>query len=338
MVNIPDVKGREEVLKVHCKGKLLAGDVDLKVVAQTTSGFTPADLENLMNEAALLTARYNKPAIDMEEIRRAFVKVGIGTEKKSRVISEREKRMTAYHEAGHAIIHELLPDLDPTYMVSVIPTGQAGGYTMSHPGEDKSYITKSYFKQRIISLFGGRAAEEIKFNEITTGASNDIERATDIARKMVTRFGMSDSLGPMQFGDDSNEVFIGRDLAHARNYGENVATQIDLEIKRIIDDSYTEALRLVEEYMDVVDKIVDALMAHERITGKEVRELFPEGVLTEKVREGMMTEGFASRDFPSNNKGSEKDIDDPEDWDSSDDDDSDDDESGKVVDVTIGDE
>ena len=327
MVNRPDVKGREEVLKVHCKGKVLAEDVDLKVVAQTTSGFTPADLENLMNEAALLSARYDKPAIDMEEIRRAFVKVGIGTEKKSRVISDREKKITAYHEAGHAVIHELMPDLDATYMVSIIPTGPAGGYTMPLPGEDRMYITKSYFGQEIVALLGGRAAESIKFNEITTGASSDIERATTIARNMVTRYGMSDSLGPMQFGDDSNEVFIGRDLAHARNYGENVATQIDLEIKRIIDDSYNEALCLVEDNMEVIEKIVAKLIEHERITGTEIRKMFPEGVLKNKVREGMMVEGFESRAArPGKAPGNGDDH--PHD--------SDEGERGQVVDVTVG--
>ncbi|MCL2699492.1 MAG: AAA family ATPase, partial [Defluviitaleaceae bacterium] len=309
-VNRPDVKGREAVLKIHCKGKIMADDVDLRVVAMTTSGFTPADLENLMNEAALLAARYNKKAIDMEEIRRAFVNVGIATEKKSKVMSEREKKITAYHEAGHAIIFELMPDLDPTYMISIIPTGPAGGYTMPLPGEDRSYTTKSYFEQQIVSYLGGRAAEAVAFNEISTGASNDIQQATNIARAMVTRYGMSDKLGPVQFGDESNEVFIGRDLAHARNYGENIATQIDQEIKRIIDEAYQDALRLVNENMGVIEKIVAALLERERISGVEVREMFPEGVLKEKVREGMMTEGFESRDEPPKEEPSEHDDDD----------------------------
>ncbi|MCL2618701.1 MAG: ATP-dependent zinc metalloprotease FtsH, partial [Defluviitaleaceae bacterium] len=232
VVGKPDVKGREQVLKIHAKTKSVSTDVDFRVVAQTTAGFTPADLENLLNEAALLSARSNKKEVDMDEMRRAFIKVGIGTEKKSRVISEREKRITAYHEAGHAIMFEMLDEIDPTYMISIVPTGMAGGYTMPLPGEDKGYHTKKFMEQTITSLLGGRAAEAIVLGDITTGASNDIERATAIARNMVTKFGMSEVLGPIQFGDDNDEVFLGRDLAQARNYGEQVASQIDAEIKR----------------------------------------------------------------------------------------------------------
>ncbi|MCL2217691.1 MAG: ATP-dependent zinc metalloprotease FtsH [Defluviitaleaceae bacterium] len=281
-VNPPDVKGREAVLKVHTEGKQLASDVSLKIVAQTTAGFTPADLENLMNESALLAARANKTKIDMESIRKAFIKVGIGTEKKSRVITEKDRRVTAYHEAGHAICHEVLPDLDATYMVSVIPTGRAGGYVMPLPGEDRAYMGKKFMEQFIISLLGGRAAEALVLKDITTGAANDIERATTMARNMVVKFGMSETLGPIQFGSENEEVFLGRDFAHTRNYGEQIADQIDMEIKRIVEDSYNEALRIIELHMDVMHKIVELLMEKERVTGDEVRELFPPGTLTPK--------------------------------------------------------
>ncbi|MDR1663685.1 MAG: ATP-dependent zinc metalloprotease FtsH [Clostridiales bacterium] len=293
VVNKPDVKGREAVLSIHSDGKKLAADVSLKTVAQTTAGFSPADLENLMNEAALLAARDNKTRIDMESIRRAFVKVGIGTEKKSRVITERERRITAYHEAGHAICHEVLSDIDPTYMVSVIPTGMAGGYTMPLPGEDRGYITKKFMEQTIVSLLGGRAAETLVIKDITTGASNDIERATGLARNMVVKYGMSEVLGPIQFGNDNEEVFIGRDFAHARNYGEQVASLIDSEIKRVVEDGYEEALRLIEKYIDVLHKIANLLMEKEKVSGEEIRKLFPEGALEPIEREeGLMGEGL----------------------------------------------
>ncbi len=273
VVGRPDVKGREEILKVHAKGKPLADDVDLRVVSQTTSGFTGADLENLLNEAALLTARENKKKIDMEEVRKAFVKVGIGTEKKSRVVSEKEKRNTAYHEAGHAIIFEVLSELDPVHSVSIIPTGRAAGYTMPLPGEDKMSLSKTFMKQEIVGLLGGRAAEFIILNEITTGASNDIERATATARSMVMKYGMSDALGPIQFGDDNDEVFIGRDLAHTRNYGEEVASLIDKEIKNIIETSYEQAKKIVEENLDSIHATVELLIQKEKITGEEFRDI-----------------------------------------------------------------
>lgn len=288
-VNPPDVKGREAVLAVHTEGKKMGTDVSLKTVAQTTPGFTPADLENLMNESALLAARDNKMAIDMESIRRAFIKVGIGTEKKSRVITEKERRITAYHEAGHAICHEVLPDLDATYMISIIPTGRAGGYVMPCPGEDRTTMGKKYMKQHIISLLGGRAAEALVLKDITTGASNDIERATGMARNMVVKFGMSETLGPIQFGSENEEVFLGRDFAHTRNYGEQIADQIDMEIKRIVEDAYNEALRILEQHMDVMHKIVELLIVKERVTGDEVRALFPYGTLTPKEHQkGML--------------------------------------------------
>jgi len=288
VVNPPDIKGREGVLKVHAEGKEMSEDVDLKTVAQTTAGFTPADLENLLNEAALLAARGDKPAIDMESIRKAFIKVVAGTEKKSRVITEKERRITAYHEAGHAICHELMPDIDSTYMVSIIPTGRAMGWVMSLPSEDKSFHSKKFMEQGIVALLGGRAAEALVLGDITSGASNDIERATGIARNMVVKFGMSDVLGPIQFGDDKDEVFIGRDLHHTRNYSEEVAGQIDAEIKRIVTEGYNEAVRIIEAHIDVLHKIVELLMEKERVSGEEVRKLFPHGVLAEKEKTGFM--------------------------------------------------
>jgi len=281
-VNRPDVKGREAVLGVHAITKKMGPDVSLKTVAQTTPGFTPADLENLLNESALLAARENKSAIDMDAIRKAFIKAGIGTEKKSRVMSEKERRNTAYHEAGHAICHEVLPEIDATYMISVIPTGNAGGYVMPLPGEDRYTLSKKYMEQQIISLLGGRAAEELVLNDITTGASSDIERATSIARSMVVRYGMSDKLGPIQFGNDNDEVFIGRDFAQSRNYSEGVAALIDSEIKRLVESSYEEAKRILTEHMDVMHQIVELLMRKERVTGDEVRALFPFGTLQDK--------------------------------------------------------
>ncbi|MCI8341928.1 MAG: ATP-dependent metallopeptidase FtsH/Yme1/Tma family protein [Firmicutes bacterium] len=272
-VGRPDVKGREAILKVHAKGKPFAKEVDLSVVAKTTSGFTGADLENLLNEAALLSARNGKKEIDMEEIQKAFVKVGIGTEKKSRVINEKEKKITAYHETGHAILFEILSELDPVHSISIIPTGMAGGYTMPLPGEDKMYITKKTMEQEIVSFLGGRAAEQIIFKDVTTGASNDIERATGIARSMVMKYGMSDVLGPVLFGDDGGEVFIGKEIAHSRNYGEDVAGTIDKEVKRIMDTSYNEAIRLLNENIDVLHATAKILVEKEKITGEDFRKI-----------------------------------------------------------------
>lgn len=274
VVGRPDVKGREEILKVHSKSKIIGEDVDLKVVAQTTAGFTGADLENLLNEAALLAARANKKEITMEEMRRAFVKVGIGTEKKSRVISDKEKKITAYHEAGHAILFEKLSELDPVHMISIIPTGMAGGYTMNIPSEEHSYVTKKNMEQTIVSLLGGRAAEALVIEDITTGASNDIERATNIARNMVTKYGMSEKLGPMQFGDNDEEVFLGRDIGHTRNYSEKIACEIDDEIKSIIKNAYEQAKTIIKENIAVLHKAAALLIEKEKITGDEFRLLF----------------------------------------------------------------
>ena len=280
-VGRPDVKGREAILRVHAKGKPMASEVDLKVVAQTTAGFTGADLANLLNEAALLTARDGKKKIDMEEIQKALIKIGVGTEKKTRVISEKEKYITAYHEGGHAILFEVLSELDPVHSISIIPTGMAGGYTMPLPGEDRMYMTKMMMEQEIVSLLGGRAAEELVIKDITTGASNDIERATSMARDMVTKYGMSELLGPIQFGGDNDEVFIGRDWGHARNYGEGVAATIDQEVNRIVTDAYREAKRLLQENMEMLHATAKLLVEKEKVTGDEFRSLFDQKIRNE---------------------------------------------------------
>ena len=293
VVGRPDIKGREEILGVHARGKKLANDVDLHALASLTSGFTGADLENLLNEAALLAARDDKKELSMDEIRRAFVKVAVGTEKKSRVISEKEKKVTAYHEAGHAIIMEVLSELDPVHLVSIIPTGMAGGYTMPMPSEDKMYMSKKRMEQEIIGLMGGRAAEYLVLKDITTGASNDIERATAIARSMVTKYGMSDVLGPILFGNDNDEVFLGRDLAQSRNYGEEKAAIIDKEIERFVNSGYTQALEILQRYMDTMHKTADLLIQKEKITNSEFRNLF-DPPLPEKGKETKVDDIFGS--------------------------------------------
>jgi len=274
VVGRPDVKGREEILGVHAIGKKLAADVDLAVLAGLTSGFTGADLENLLNEAALLAARDDQKEITMADIRRAFVKVAVGTEKKSRVVSAKEKKVVAYHEAGHAIIMEVLSELDPVHMVSIIPTGMAAGYAMPQPREDKMTLTKTRMEQEIVGLMGGRAAEYLVLKDITTGASSDIERATAIARGMVTKYGMSEVLGPIQFGNENEEIFLGRDLAQSRNYGEEVAATIDKEIERFVNTGYSQALEILQRHMDTMHKTVDLLIQKEKITGEEFRKLF----------------------------------------------------------------
>mgnify|MGYP002648664464 CR=1 FL=1 len=297
-VGRPDVKGREAILRVHAKGKPMASEVDLKVVAQTTAGFTGADLANLLNEAALLTARDGKKKIDMEEIQKALIKIGVGTEKKTRVISEKEKYITAYHEGGHAILFEVLSELDPVHSISIIPTGMAGGYTMPLPGEDRMYMTKMMMEQEIISLLGGRAAEELVIKDITTGASNDIERATSMARDMVTKYGMSELLGPIQFGGDNDEVFIGRDWGHARNYGEGVAATIDQEVNRIVTDAYREAKRLLQENMEMLHATAKLLVEKEKVTGDEFRSLFDQKVRNEVL--GIANEAEQSTETAEN--------------------------------------
>ena len=274
-VGRPDVKGREEILMVHSREKPLAEDVDLQRVARTTSGFTGADLENLMNEAAILAARENRSYIRQSDIDRSFVKVGIGAEKKSRVISDREKKITAYHESGHAILFHILPDVGPVHTVSIIPTGVgAAGYTMPLPGDDEMFNTKGKMLQDIMVSLGGRIAEEIIFKDVTTGASQDIKHATKIARAMVTQYGMSDRIGMIDYGTDDDEVFIGRDLAHTRSYGEGVATEIDEEVKRIIDECYQKAKEIILEYRDVLDSSSALLIEREKIGQEEFEALF----------------------------------------------------------------
>ena len=274
-VGRPDVKGREEILKVHSKEKPLSEDVDLRRVAQTTAGFTGADLENLMNEAAIVSARENRRFIKQSDIDRAFVKVGIGAEKKSKVISEKDKKITAYHEAGHAILFHVLPDVGPVHTVSIIPTGiGAAGYTMPLPENDELFNTRGRMMQNIMVDLGGRIAEELIFDDITTGASQDIKQATQIARAMVTQYGMSDKVGMIQYGGDENEVFIGRDLAHTKSYGNGVADTIDTEVKRIIDECYQKARDIIKQYDYVLHSCASLLIEKEKINQEEFEALF----------------------------------------------------------------
>lgn len=275
IVGRPDVGGREEILKVHAKNKPLGDDVDLKQIAQTTAGFTGADLENLLNEAAILAARENRIYLQQKDIRRAFVKVGIGPEKKSRIVSEKERRITAYHEAGHAILFHVLPDVGPVYSVSIVPTGAAGGYTMPLPERDDMFNTKGHMLQQITVSLGGRVAEEEIFDDITTGASQDIRQATAIAKSMITKFGMSERLGLINYDNDSDEVFIGRDFGHtSRGYGEKIAGTIDEEVKRIIDECYIRARDLLQEYHSVLEACAKLLLEKEKISRSEFEALF----------------------------------------------------------------
>ena len=275
VVGRPDVSGREEILNVHAKNKPLGDDVDLKQIAQTTAGFTGADLENLLNEAAIVTAREERKYITQADIRKSFVKVGIGAEKKSRVISDKEKRITAYHEAGHAILFHLLPDVGPVYTVSIIPTGTgAAGYTMPLPEKDEMFNSKGRMIQQIIVGLGGRVAEELIFDDVTTGASQDIKQCTRTARDMVTKYGMSDNVGLICYTNDDDEVFIGRDLAHTRSYSEGIASTIDNEVKTIIDNAYAEAKRIILEHKDVLERCADLLLEKEKISREEFEELF----------------------------------------------------------------
>ena len=274
-VGRPDVGGREEILSVHAKNKPLGDDVDLKQIAQTTAGFTGADLENLLNEAAIIAAKEDRAYITQTDIKKAFVKVGIGAEKKSRVISEKEKRITAFHESGHAILFHLLPDVGPVYSVSIIPTGAgAAGYTMPLPERDDMFNTKGKMLQDIIVSLGGRVAEELVFDDITTGASQDIKQANRMAKDMVTKYGMSENIGLICYDNDDDEVFIGRDLAHTRGYGEGVATTIDLEVKRIIDECYEKAKQMIAEHRDVLDACANLLLEKEKISQQEFEALF----------------------------------------------------------------
>jgi len=269
VVGRPDIKGREEILKVHAKNKPLAPDVELKVIAQQTAGFTGADLENILNEAALLAARRDRKAITMNEIEEATVKVVVGTEKRSKVMTDKNKRITAYHETGHAIAHYFCETQDDVHQISIIPRGFAGGYTMSLPSEDKMYNTYTEMKEEIIVLLGGRVAEQLIFNDISTGASNDIERATDIARSMITKYGMSKKLGPITFGESSNEVFIGRDMGHVKNYSEKIAAEIDEEIFAIVKEGYEKVTDILSENIDKLHEVAKILLEKEKLSGEE---------------------------------------------------------------------
>ncbi|MBQ8116666.1 MAG: ATP-dependent zinc metalloprotease FtsH [Lachnospiraceae bacterium] len=283
-VSVPDVKGREEILKVHAKNKPLAENVDLKQIAQTTAGFTGADLENLLNESAIRAAKENRGFLTQQDIQESFVKVGIGTEKKSRIISEKEKKITAYHEAGHAILFHVLPDVGPVYTVSIVPTSSgAAGYTMPLPEKDEMFLTKGKMLQDIMVSLGGRIAEELIFGDITTGASSDIKKATKEARRMVTKYGMSENIGVICYDDESGEVLIGRDLAHAKDHSEAVSAEIDREVKSIIDDCYAKAKQIILEHMAVLHSCANLLLKKEKITREEFEALFteqePSGVL-----------------------------------------------------------
>lgn len=274
-IGVPDVGGREDILKVHAKNKPLADNVDLEHVAQTTAEFTGADLENLLNEAAIIAAKSRREFINTEDVKKAFIKTGIGTEKRSRIVSKEERKITAYHEAGHAILYHKLPDVGPVYTVSIIPTGQgAAGYTMPLPAKDEMFLTRGKMLHEIMVALGGRIAEQLIFDDITTGASSDIKKATEIARKMVTRYGMSENIGVINYDEEGEDVFIGRDLAHARNHSELVAGRIDAEIKAIVDDCYDKAKEIIMQNEEVLHKCADLLLEKERITMKEFEGLF----------------------------------------------------------------
>ena len=284
MVGAPDIKGREEILKVHAKGKPLAPDVNLKTIAASTAGFVGADLENLLNEAALLAARKNLKAITQTEIEEATIKVVVGTEKKSRVMTEKEKTLTAYHEGGHAVATYYCSTQDPVHQISIIPRGMAGGYTMSIPIEDRNYRSRKEMEENIVTLLGGRVAEALVLGDISTGASNDIERATQIARAMVTKYGMSERLGPICYGSDNNEVFIGRDMGHMKNYSEKIAAEIDEEIQKIVGRGYQKTEQVLSEHMDKLHKVAQFLFVNEKMSGAEFKELM-EAPAPEKLEE-----------------------------------------------------
>ena len=276
VVSAPDVKAREQILEVHSRKKKLADDVDLKTIARNTSGFSGADLENILNEAALLAARRNLDVIGMKEIEDAMIKVTMGPEKKTRVRSEKENKLVAYHEAGHAVVSRFLPTQDAVHEISIVPRGMAGGYTMYRPTEDKSFMSKTEMEENIVSLLGGRVAEKLILNDISTGASNDIERATKIAKGMVTKYGMSDRIGTIAFGSDQEEVFLGRDFAQEKGYSEETASIIDEEVKRIVDSAYEHASTILKDHIDKLHKVATILLEKEKITGEEFDEIFAE--------------------------------------------------------------
>lgn len=282
MVGAPDVREREEILKVHSKNKPIAEDVDLKVLAKSTPGFTPADIENVLNEAALLSARTNDKKIRMETIKRAITKVVAGVEKKSRVVSEKERKLTAYHEAGHAILAHILPDTDPVHQVTIIPRGRAGGFTMQLPDEDRSYNTKNQMERELIVLLGGRVAEKLILKDVSTGAQNDLSRVSKVARAMVTKYAMSENLGAMSY-DSDEEVFLGRDIASSKKYSEHVSAEIDREVRRIVDNAFDEAFRLLEENVDKLHVVADSLLEFETLNGEEFQVAFDQGLEELKV-------------------------------------------------------
>ena len=295
-VGRPDVRGREEILRVHAKNKPLSDDVDLKQIAQTTAGFTGADLENLLNEAAIAAAKDSRPYIAMNDIKNSFVKVGIGTEKKSKIISEKEKKITAYHESGHAILFHVLPDVGPVYSVSIIPTGQgAAGYTMPLPEKDEMFHTKGQMMQEIIVDFGGRIAESMIFGDVTTGASQDIKQATETARRMVTIYGFSDKIGPIDYNNDDGEVFLGRDYGHVKSYSEGVASAIDEEVRRIIDECYKKAEEILKDHEEILHKCAKLLLEKEKINRQEFEALFGDEVIV-KSEDVLNREGVAVED------------------------------------------
>ena len=289
VVNAPDVKGREEILKVHSRAKPLADDVDLSVVAKSTVGFTGADLENLMNEAALLAAKLGEKKIRMQHIEDSVIKVIAGPEKRSKVVTDKDKKLVAYHEAGHAIIHHLLPNCDPVHEVSIIQRGRAGGYTLSLPTDDKNYVSKNDMLDNLVSLLGGRVAEKLVLDDISTGASNDIERASKIARDMVTKYGMSDKIGPISFRSENDEVFLGMSYSSGREYSEKFASDIDVEVKSIIDDAYNRCVTILTENMEKLHNVASALIQKEKISGEEFVEIF-DGKVEEATKETDITE------------------------------------------------
>ena len=278
MIGVPDIKGREAILEVHSKNKPLAEEVNFNTIAKGTVGFTGADLENVLNEAALLAARREKKLIDMQDIQDAIMKVIVGVEKKSKVVSPRERKLTAFHEAGHAVVTRYLTTQDKVHEISIIPRGMAGGYTLSLPKEDRSYMSKMEMMEEIVSLLGGRVAEKLVLDDISTGASNDLERATSIARKMITKYGMSDELGPIVFGSSHDEVFLGRDFTQQRNYSENIATQIDVEMKKLIDNCYEKAQTILKDHMEKLNQVANLLLEKEKIDGEEFEALFDDKV------------------------------------------------------------
>ncbi len=282
-VGLPDIKGREAIINVHSKGKPLDDDVNVKVLARRTPGFTPADLENLMNEAALLTARRKEKKINMASIEEAITKVIAGIEKKSRVISEKERRITAYHEAGHAIAARCLPNTDPVHQITIVPRGRAGGFTMILPEEDKSYATKTEMEEHIVHLLGGRVAEKLMLDDISTGAQNDLQRVSQVAKAMVTKYGMSDKLGPMTFGSGDDEVFLGKDFTSKRDYSEEVASKVDREIKRFVDDAYEKAIHLLEENKEKLEAVAQALLKMETVSGFQFEKIFTGLVTVEEA-------------------------------------------------------